>query len=265
MTRKVGIACSGELKVGGSVAVVETEGKVDVILSVELTAKMGNTISDDAASKKTTHARYGVHRLKSWDYSQYVYANCTRRVKKNVHHLPAPPARLGAVGEQVTLRRRTAACTLILLVAAGCTPDNDTGDGAAPATSAASSPTPTARQTAAVAPPALDPGLGESTAGQHGVTRGNANFPYRAGAQGKALIVAVSCQGTGTVKVEVPVLQTTFPLECSPGGPAVTYNQLALKAAHKAGTVKVTAPSTVIWAVIVGRGDPAEQDSPGAD
>ncbi|MEV0963726.1 hypothetical protein AB0J25_14240 [Streptomyces sp. NPDC049910] len=84
VTGKVGIAYSGELKVGGSVAVVEIEGKFNVNLSVELTAKMGNTVSVDTPSKRTTHARYGVYRLKSWGYSQYVYTNCTKGVKKNV-------------------------------------------------------------------------------------------------------------------------------------------------------------------------------------
>ncbi|WP_162602709.1 hypothetical protein [Streptomyces spongiicola] len=41
VTGKVGIAYSGELKVGGSVAVVEIEGRFNVNLSVELTAKRG--------------------------------------------------------------------------------------------------------------------------------------------------------------------------------------------------------------------------------
>ncbi|MGW8631540.1 hypothetical protein [Streptomyces sp. NPDC055793] len=84
VTGKVGIAYSGELKVGGSVAVVEIEGKFGVNVSVELTAKLGNTIAVDTPSKRSTHARYGVYRLKSYGYSQYRYANCTKGVKKNV-------------------------------------------------------------------------------------------------------------------------------------------------------------------------------------
>jgi hypothetical protein len=84
VTGKVGIAYSGELKVGGSAAVIEIEGKFGVELSVELTAKLGNTIAVDTPSKHSTHARYGVYRLKSYGYSQYLYANCTRGVKKNV-------------------------------------------------------------------------------------------------------------------------------------------------------------------------------------
>ncbi|WP_253195668.1 helix-turn-helix domain-containing protein [Streptomyces sp. JHA26] len=84
VTGKIGIAYSGELKVGGSAAVVEIEGKFGVELSVELTAKLGSTIAVDTPSKHSTHARYGVYRLKSYGYSQYLYANCTIGVKKNV-------------------------------------------------------------------------------------------------------------------------------------------------------------------------------------
>ena len=92
------------------------------------------------------------------------------------------------------------------------------------------------------------------------MTRGSASFSYEAGPQGKALIVAVSC--LGTVKVTVPVLGTDFPLECGTAEPAVTYNQLAMQAAHRAGTVTVTAPSTATWAITVGRGNTAEQEPP---
>ncbi len=84
VTGKAGIAYSGELKVGGSAAVIEIEGKFGVELSVELTAKLGNTIAVDTPSKHSTHARYGVYRLKSYGYSQYLHANCTRGVQKNV-------------------------------------------------------------------------------------------------------------------------------------------------------------------------------------
>jgi hypothetical protein len=80
----VGLAVSGELKVGGSVAVVEIEGKFGVNVSTSLTAKIGNQISVDTPSRKTTYARYGVYRLKSYGYSQYTYQNCTKGTKNNV-------------------------------------------------------------------------------------------------------------------------------------------------------------------------------------
>ncbi|MFG3467578.1 hypothetical protein ACGF5T_35145 [Streptomyces sp. NPDC047853] len=84
VTGKVGISYTDELKVGASVVVAEIEGKFSVNVAVELTAKLGNTIAVNTPSKRTTHARYGVYRLKSYGYNQYVYANCTKGVKKNV-------------------------------------------------------------------------------------------------------------------------------------------------------------------------------------
>ncbi|MFJ8194992.1 hypothetical protein ACIQ8D_35435 [Streptomyces sp. NPDC096094] len=163
----------------------------------------------------------------------------------------------------MTVRRRTAAPALLLLAlaAAGCTSGNETDDTPTTPTPRTSSP-PTSKHSGTLTPPELDPEAGEVIAGQRGETRGNASFSYDAGSRGKALIVAVSCRGTGTIKVSVPVLGTDFPLECSTAEPAVAYNQLIMNAAHKAGTVAVTAPSTFTWALTVGRGNAAEQESP---
>ncbi|MBT2392685.1 hypothetical protein J7E87_25445 [Streptomyces sp. ISL-1] len=80
---EVGIAVSGKLKVGGSVAVAEIELEYGVELSVKLTARLGNKITVDTPSRYTTHARYGVFRLKTAGYNQYVYANCTKGTKEN--------------------------------------------------------------------------------------------------------------------------------------------------------------------------------------
>lgn len=163
----------------------------------------------------------------------------------------------------MTVRRRTAAPALLLLAlaAAGCTSGNETDEAATTPAPRTSGP-PTSQHSATLTPPALDPEAGEDIAGQRGETRGNASFSYDTGPRGKALIVAVSCRGTGTVKVSLPVLGTDFPLACSTAEPAVTYNQLVMNAAHKAGTVAVTAPSTVTWALTIGRGNAAEQEPP---
>ncbi|WP_238697614.1 hypothetical protein [Streptomyces sp. E2N166] len=150
---------------------------------------------------------------------------------------------------------------LLALVTAGCTSGTKADDAATTTAPGSSSPS-TSQHSTALMPPALDPGTGEVVAGQQGETRGNASFSYDAGSRGKALIVAVSCRGPGTLKVSVPVLGTDFPLECSTAEPAVTYNQLAMSSAHKAGTVAVTAPSSVAWALTVGRGNAAEEESP---
>ncbi|MFJ9203027.1 hypothetical protein [Streptomyces flaveolus] len=153
------------------------------------------------------------------------------------------------------------ATALLLLMAVGCTSGESTDEASASSAPSTSRPT-SSPPRVEVTPPALDPEAGEVFAGRHGETRGNASFSYNAGPQGKALIVAVSCLGTGTIKVMVPVLGTDFPLECGTAEPAVTYNQLATQAAHRAGTVTVTAPSTATWAITVGRGNTAEQEPP---
>lgn len=167
---------------------------------------------------------------------------------------------------ELTTRRGSVAWAILLMAAAACTsPESDSDERSdAPSTSsvpsgAGASPT---QQASAATPPELDAGMGETLAGQRAATRGNASLEYSGGAKGKALIVAVSCKGDGSITVNVPVVKTSFPLECSVGEPAVTYNQLALSAADKPGTVSVTAPSTVTWAVTVGRGDPAAEDAP---
>ncbi|MFF4229102.1 hypothetical protein [Streptomyces sp. NPDC001820] len=84
VTGEVGISASAKLKVSGSVAVAEMEVEYGVELSVKLTAKLGNKIAVDTPAKYTTHARYGVYRLKTAGYNQYVYANCTKGAKQNV-------------------------------------------------------------------------------------------------------------------------------------------------------------------------------------
>ncbi|MFJ3497246.1 hypothetical protein ACIPPJ_27145 [Streptomyces sp. NPDC086091] len=84
VTATVGIAFTGELKTVASVAIASIEQKFSVNVSASLTARLGNSISVDTPARKTTYARYGVYRLKSYGYNQYTYANCTKGVKKNV-------------------------------------------------------------------------------------------------------------------------------------------------------------------------------------
>ncbi|MFG3656676.1 hypothetical protein [Streptomyces sp. NPDC047706] len=167
---------------------------------------------------------------------------------------------------KLTTRRRGAVWAIMLMAATACTsPESDSDERSdAPSTSSAPSAASTSptQQDGAPTPPELDTGMGETLAGQRAVTRGNASLEYAGGAKGKALIVAVSCKGDGSITVNVPVVKTSFPLQCSVGEAAVTYNQLALSAADKPGTVSVTAPSTVTWSVTVGRGDPASEEAP---
>ncbi|CAL9441273.1 hypothetical protein [Streptomyces sp. enrichment culture] len=115
---------------------------------------------------------------------------------------------------------RSAGVLILLSAAVGCVSGADAPDRPAPSPPAAAGSSPVARPSAPVTPPALDGG----TAGAHGPAHGNAGFP----------------------------------VACGAGKPAVTSHALALPAAHRAGTVRVTAPSGVTWAVTVGRDGPAE-------
>ncbi|MBQ0967466.1 hypothetical protein KBY91_31825 [Streptomyces sp. RK23] len=81
---KVGVSYSGKLGVKVSVAIVDIESEFNVNVSAEMSVSMGNRIAVDTPPKKSTNAKYGVYRLKSYGYSQYKYANCTNGVKNKV-------------------------------------------------------------------------------------------------------------------------------------------------------------------------------------
>ncbi|MET8897709.1 hypothetical protein [Streptomyces albogriseolus] len=154
---------------------------------------------------------------------------------------------------------RSTAVLLLLAAAVGCTSEAGAPERPAPSPRSPSPPAATAgrspapRPSAPVAPPQLD-----STAGAHGPARGNAAFRYTAGARGEALTVTVSCQGSGTLRIRIPVLRAAFPVECGIGEADATGADFDLPAAHRAGTVHVTAPPGVTWAATVGRGESAE-------
>lgn len=93
VTGSVSVAVSGELKTKASVAVAEIEQKYGVELSVKLTAKLGNRVKIKTPPKKTTHARYGVYRLKTTGYSQYTNTNCTKG--KKIKSTLQTPRRVG--------------------------------------------------------------------------------------------------------------------------------------------------------------------------
>ncbi|TQE26961.1 hypothetical protein Sipo8835_28395 [Streptomyces ipomoeae] len=89
VTGSVGVTVSGELKTKASVAVAEIEQKYGLELSLKLTAKLGNRVKVKTPPKKTTHARYGIYRVKTTGYSQYIYADC-RKGKKFKSTLQTP-------------------------------------------------------------------------------------------------------------------------------------------------------------------------------
>ncbi|WP_328838600.1 hypothetical protein [Streptomyces europaeiscabiei] len=78
--------------------------------------------------------------------------------------------------------------------------------------------------------------------------------------EGKALTVAVSCEGKGTIEVLLRPMAASFPMDCLDGEVTSIDNQFAIDGAESAGTVSVTASSKVRWSLSIGRGEPAEQD-----
>ncbi|MFI5527470.1 hypothetical protein ACIA8O_02830 [Kitasatospora sp. NPDC051853] len=81
---EVGISVSGELKVSANALLANVEAKYGVDLSAKLTAKLGNTTWAETPPRRTTHARYGVWRLKTAGTSYTIYSNCSTSAKKTV-------------------------------------------------------------------------------------------------------------------------------------------------------------------------------------
>lgn len=170
------------------------------------------------------------------------------------------------------MSRRTRAvlgivCTAALSAVAACTTDHsDAKQPTQPARSSASGPAtataaPSSTQPSVQKPPELD--NGEALAGRQKATTGNASIAYGKGRKGDALIVAVRCQGKGKLKVAMQSVHVSFPLECVADEVSTTYNQVAVTGVDRSGVVSVEAPSAVRWSMTIGRGAPAQQESPG--
>ncbi|MFC8263327.1 hypothetical protein ACFUNF_38415 [Streptomyces sp. NPDC057291] len=148
----------------------------------------------------------------------------------------------------------------MLPLALACTPDSsDAGkDSLSPKPTeptSASSAQPSVAQ-----PPELD--KTETLAASQHETQGSRSIEFDKGKQGDALIVAVRCQGRGTIKVTVKPVNVGFPLECGDGEVTTTYNQVGVKGVENKGTVSVQAPSAVRWSMTVGRGEAAAPEPP---
>ncbi|MFD9002049.1 hypothetical protein ACFV0T_13915 [Streptomyces sp. NPDC059582] len=175
-----------------------------------------------------------------------------------------PPAR--------TRAGLTTACLALLLPVAACTSGATHAEQSARPTDAEQSARPTHSAEAEGArsentpsveqPPELDTGV--TLAARQGATSGSAHIPFREGAKGDALIVAVRCQGPGKVAVMVDSVDIFFRQDCPAHTVGTIYNQVALTGVDRGGTVSVTAPSGVRWSLTVGRGEPVEADPPTA-
>ncbi|WP_234439841.1 hypothetical protein [Streptomyces bicolor] len=91
---------------------------------------------------------------------------------------------------------------------------------------------------------------------------GSRSLGFGKGDEGDALIVAVRCQGKGTIKVTVRPADVNFPLECLEGEVSAIHNQFTVSGVEDKGTVSVEAPTTVRWSMTVGRGEPIPGDTP---
>ncbi|WP_105975264.1 hypothetical protein [Streptomyces geranii] len=80
----VGVSVTAGLTVSVQAMIAKIEAKYEVNLSASMTAKLGNSISVDTPSKKTTNAKYGVFRLKNTGTSYTIYDNCEVSAKKTV-------------------------------------------------------------------------------------------------------------------------------------------------------------------------------------
>ncbi|MEU1012449.1 hypothetical protein [Streptomyces sp. NPDC005890] len=159
---------------------------------------------------------------------------------------------------------------MLLVPATGCTTNHSEANKfAQPTRSPASSSAPatnpprSSAQASVQVPPELD--ADETLAGRQKMTTGNASIDFRKGKKkGDALIVAVRCQGAGTIKVAVQSVHVTFPLECHADQVSTTYNQVGVGGVDRSGTVSVQAPSSVRWSMTIGRGEPAQEETPTA-
>lgn len=99
------------------------------------------------------------------------------------------------------------ACSAVLLTLTACTSDHTDAQQSRSSTSSAESgsattaSTPSSTQPPVQKPPELD--SDETLAGRQKTTTGNASVTFSKGKKGDALIVAVRCQGKGTIKVTV--------------------------------------------------------------
>ncbi|MFJ3497247.1 hypothetical protein ACIPPJ_27150 [Streptomyces sp. NPDC086091] len=156
---------------------------------------------------------------------------------------------------------------VLLSASTGCTSDGKATPVATGATSAQSAARPSTQSprvsdSAMQQPPALD--SGETLAGRQKATSGNATVDFSAGRKNEALVVAVRCEGRGTIKVSVSSVDVSFPLECRSDEVSTTYNQVAVTGSDREGSVSVEAPAAVRWSMTIGRGEPAAEESPGA-
>ncbi|MGI5196438.1 hypothetical protein ACQEVY_22785 [Streptomyces sp. CA-288835] len=126
------------------------------------------------------------------------------------------------------------------------------------ADAAIESPSVDSEQASVEQPPELDET--ETVAAEQGGTHGSHSFEFDKGKKGDALIVAVRCQGKGTIDVVVRPAEVSFTMDCLDDEVSTAYNQVGVSGVENEGTVSVEAPSTVRWSMTIGRGEAAADD-----
>ncbi|MEW2060879.1 hypothetical protein AB0899_08910 [Streptomyces sp. NPDC007002] len=81
--------------------------------------------------------------------------------------------------------------------------------------------------------------------------KGNAQLPLNEDIGAGRLAIQVNCQGQGKIQIAIDPTGLSFPLDCVEKEVSSTYNEVHLKRERKEGTVRVTAPAGIRWAVTV--------------
>ncbi|MGW7545138.1 hypothetical protein ACWGKQ_29135 [Streptomyces sp. NPDC054770] len=144
----------------------------------------------------------------------------------------------------------------VVLFAVGCSSGGGPGH-AAPAR-ATSSPAPVTRTPASAAKtpasvlkaPAFPDG---EVVAQAANATGGREMDIKGGIGSGTLSVQVLCEGKGELTVAVEPVGVNFPFACTAGEVNSIDNEFDMKRPDKPGTVRVTAPAGVRWAITVGR------------
>ncbi|MEV1049031.1 hypothetical protein [Streptomyces sp. NPDC049916] len=81
--------------------------------------------------------------------------------------------------------------------------------------------------------------------------KGNAELPLSKAIGAGRLAIQVNCQGQGKIQVAINPTGLSFPLDCVAKEVSSTYNEIHLKRQREEGTVRVTAPAGIRWALTV--------------
>lgn len=82
---------------------------------------------------------------------------------------------------------------------------------------------------------------------------GGREMDIRGGIRPGTLSVLVTCLGEGRLTVSVEPLGLSFPLDCVDGRVSSVLDRMDTKRGYEHGTVNVTAPAGLRWALTFGR------------